>query len=67
MHNGWHYLLLDPTVPGLIPSKEKIVDVAEINQQHCLEEYGHWLENVDPTHLILPCDKYVQKKVGSKF
>ena len=25
----------------------KIVDVAEVNQQRCLEESGLWLENVD--------------------
>ena len=26
---------------------EKIVDVAEVNQQRCLDESGQWLENVD--------------------
>ena len=37
-------LLLDPGAPGLIPnvikilSQEIMFDVAEVNQQHCLEE-----------------------------
>ena len=28
-------------------SEEKIVHIAEINEWHCLEESGQWLENVD--------------------
>ena len=38
---------------GLIPSilkifsEEKIIRVAEVNQQHWLEERGLWLENFD--------------------
>ena len=49
----WAYLLLDSAAPGLNPSvpeffsEEKMVDVADINQRHCLEESGQWLENVD--------------------
>ena len=27
-------------------SEEKIVNVFEVNLQHCLEESGQWLENV---------------------
>ena len=29
------------------------MDVAEVNQWRWLEEGGPWLENVDPTHLVL--------------
>ena len=34
--------ILDPAAP-----EEKIVDVAKINQQRCLEESVQWLENPD--------------------
>ena len=43
------YLLTDQAALGLIPSipeifsVEKIVNVAEVNQQQCLEERGQWL------------------------
>ena len=30
---------------------EKIVDVADVNPQRCLEESGQWLENVDQTQI----------------
>ena len=62
------YLILDPAAPGYIPSnpnffsKEKIVNVAEVNQRRCLEETGQWLENVDRTHLVLASGKLVQHK-----
>ena len=61
-------MLLDPGAPGLIPSvpkifsEEKIVDVAEVNQRHCLEESGHWLEKVDQTHLEVASGKLVLQK-----
>ena len=47
------FALPNPAALGLIPgipkffSEEKIVDVAEVNQQRCLDESGQWLENVD--------------------
>ena len=41
---------------------EKIVDVAEVNQQRCLEESGQWLKNVDRTHLLLASGKLVVQK-----
>ena len=49
------YLLPEPAAPSLIPSipkkisEEKIIDVAEDNQQRWLKESGQWLENVDRT------------------
>ena len=62
-------LLTDgPSCPGSIPSihelfSVEIVDVAEVNQHHCLEESGQWLENVDLTHLALTSGKLeVQKR-----
>ena len=36
----------------------KIINVA---QQHWLEESGHWLENVDRTHLVLASEPELQK------
>ena len=33
--------------------KGKIVNVAEVNQRHCLEESEQWLENVDRTNQAL--------------
>ena len=30
----------------------------------CLEESGKWLENVDPTHLVLASGKLVQKSIA---
>ena len=61
-------MLTDPAALGLIPSitknifEEKIVDVDEVNQWHCLEEIGQRLENVDQTHLILAIGKLVLQK-----
>ena len=55
----------DPAAPGSIPcipkkfSLEKIANVAEVNHQHCLEESGQWLENVDQTHLVMASGKLV--------
>ena len=40
----------------------KIVDVAELNEWHCLKESEQWLENVDRTHLVLASSKLVQNK-----
>ena len=39
-------LALNPSIPKLL-SEEKIVNVAEVNQQRCFEESGQRLENVD--------------------
>ena len=44
-------------------SEEKIVNIAEVNQQHCSEESGQWLKNVDQTYLVLASDKLVLQKV----
>ena len=56
-------LLPDPAAPGLIHSiPEKIVNVTEVNQRGCLEESGHWLENVDRTRLVLAIGKLVLQK-----
>ena len=42
---------------------KKIVDAAEVNRQHrCLEESGHWLENVGRTYLVLASGKLVLQK-----
>ena len=52
------YLLLNSAVLGSIFSipeffqRNKLVHVAEVNQRHCLEESGQWLENVDRTHQV---------------
>ena len=52
------YLLPDQAAHGLIPSvpeifsEEKIVEVVEVNQQHCCKESGLWFENVAQTHLV---------------
>ena len=40
-------------------SEEKIIDVAEVDQQRCLEESGQRLENVDQSHLALARVKLV--------
>ena len=60
-------LAYGPSCPGVTVftkknSKEKIVDVAGINHLCCLEKSGRWLENVDPTHLVLASGKLVLKK-----
>ena len=39
-----------------------MIDVAEVDQQHWLEESGQWLENVDLTHLVLASGKPVLQK-----
>ena len=39
-----------------------IIDVAEVNQLHWLEESRQWLENVDQTHLVLASGKPVLQK-----
>ena len=33
-------------------SSEKIVNAAEVNQWHCLEESGHWPEKIYETQLV---------------
>ena len=38
------------------------MNVAEVNQQCCLEESGQWLENVDQTYLVLASGKLLQHK-----
>ena len=47
---------LNPSDPDFF-SEEKIVGVAEVNQQRCLEESGQRLENVDWTYLVLASGK----------
>ena len=52
---------------GLIPSipeifSPEIVNVAEANQRHFLEESGQWLGNVHRTHLVLAIGKLVPQK-----
>ena len=62
------YLILNPAVLVWIPSAlkifswERIVNVAEVNQQRCLEESGQWLENVNRTHLHGTSGKLVIQK-----
>ena len=51
-----------PCIPNKF-SEEKIVNVAEVNQLHCLEESGQRLENVDQTHLVLAGGKMYCKKI----
>ena len=61
-------MLPDPAGLGSIPSipvnfsKEKIINVAEFNPWHWLEESGQWLENVDQTHIVLPNGKPVAQQ-----
>ena len=56
-------MLLNPATQGSNPnapdffSEEKIVHVAEVNQQHCLEEIEQWLD--DRSHLALASGKLV--------
>ena len=47
-------------------SEEKIIDVVEVNQQHCLETSGQCLENVDRTHLEQASGKLVIQKTKQK-
>ena len=37
-----------------------------MNQWHCLEESGQWLENVDQTHQVLVSGNILLQKVESK-
>ena len=66
------YLLPDPAALGSIPgipkkiSKEKIVNVVAVNQWHCREERGQWLENVDGTHPVLASGKLVLQNKKAK-
>ena len=59
-----------PSSPGFnshrsqIFCRGKVIDVAEVNQWHWLEESGQWLENVDRTHLVLAGGKSVLQKTG---
>ena len=61
-------LLPDPASPGSLPSvdeifsKGTIVDVAEVNQHHSLEESRQWLENADGTNLALTSGKILLQK-----
>ena len=43
-------------------SEEKIVNIAEVNQQCCFEESGQSLENFDCTHLELASGTLVLPK-----
>ena len=46
----------------------RISNDAEVNQWRWLEESGHWLENVDLTHLVLAGGKPVlQEKIRAVF
>ena len=64
-------LLLNPgSTPNVAQkiSGEKNVDVAEVHQRRCLEESGHWLENVDRNPLVLTSVKLIlQKKIGGEL
>ena len=40
----------------------KIVEIAQVNQQHCIGEREQWLENVNQTHLVLASGKFVLQK-----
>ena len=42
--------------------EEKIINVAEVNSQHWLEESGQWLDFVDRTHLVLASGRPVVRK-----
>ena len=45
-------------------SEEKIIIVAEVDQQRWLEESGPWLENVDQSHLVLARGNLVLQKTS---
>ena len=53
----------DPAARGLIASvpfsEENIVDAAEVNQWHWIEEIVQLFENVDQTHLVQASGKLV--------
>ena len=46
------YLHPDTAALGSIPllpemfSEEKIIDVAEVNQKHCIENGGQWIKHI---------------------
>ena len=48
-------------------SEEKIVYVANVNQQRCFDESGMWLENVDQTLLAPASGKLVLQKRLNKY
>ena len=52
---------MNPSIPKTI-SEEKNVDVAEVNQRHCIEESRQRLDNVDLIHLVLVSGKLVLQK-----
>ena len=57
------FLLPDPAAQGSFLAfpknfRGKIVYVAEVNNWHCLEKIGQWLENVDQTLLVLASGKW---------
>ena len=46
----------------------KIVDVTEFNQWHSVEDIRKWLENVDPTNIVLAsATKNKQLRSGPSF
>ena len=51
---------------SLKKAAEKIVNVAEVNQRHFVEESGVWLVNVGQTHLVLAIVKLVLQN-NSRF
>ena len=60
-----------PAAPDSIPSipqkfsKEKNIDVAEVNQRHWLKESGYWLDKADQTLLVLTsCQHYFTKRIN---
>ena len=62
------YLLPDPPAPGSIPIipeknfREKIIDVAEVDQQRFLEGSWQWLENVVQNHQVLASGQLLLQK-----
>ena len=43
----------------------RVINIAEVNQWRWLVESGHWLENIDRTHLVLASGKPVLQKIES--
>ena len=61
-------MLPDPAAQGSFLAfpkifRGKIVHVAEVNNWHCLEKIGQWLENVDQTLLVLASGTLVLQKM----
>ena len=63
-----------PSCPGSISSvplfslEEEFWVLLKLINVGCLEESGQWLENVDPTHLVLASGKLVlQKSIGKSL